>query len=966
MVYISTKKASDILGVSPTTMRRYADAGSLPVVRLSQSRHRRFAVSDVSKLLTDLSVRGDENGFHKKNSPSFAKPHPSHYLLHKYWGRKAHNIVENYVKRYTRKGDVVLDPFMGSGVVLIESAKAHRKAIGIDINPLSKFIVDGTTQKVNPEELAEVFGNILSQLEAAFEYYNMTKCLHCRLDSTIETTVWNETEPAVIRFRCPVHGVGVKVPSQSDKRVIREARTLFEDLEAAHELQYPKDEILKYVKRSGVSTIDALFTSRALVQLSHLLILIEKVEVQSVRDTLKLIFSSMLPNVSKMIPGDIEKGTYKSGWVISKFWVPKIHTERSVLHCLKLRFQSVFKGKKELKDLDESLIQSHIADSKKLALDDNSVDYIFTDPPYGESIAYLALSHFYNAWFKMLPEYSNEIIIDPYRKISKEDFARNIQKCFGEMYRVLKPNRFLSFTFHNRNLDVWKTILEACLKSGFTLKDIVFQPQAVSSGTQGINRKNTLYGDFIYTFQKPKKKKIHEGFKYFDNAYGFLVNTINSLLVSKGQVSTAELYEHIIPIIVKNHAYLDKDGKIIDLETLISNNFEYKKTEKGDRWRALSRVANTSRFTVVDLFAGAGGFSEGFKHAGFDIAVAVENDSRHSETYVHNHPNTRLIVDGVENISTSKRRGRFSISEFLRENHKSCNIIIGGPPCQGFSMAGSRIRRKRRFLSDRRNTLFLEYVNLVEDLNPEVFILENVPGILNYDNGAVKEEIISKFAELGYDVHAEILDASKYGIPQSRKRAFFIGNRLGIPSKTLFPNSQCDNETVSVWDAISDLPQIMSGEGGQVIKNNMMVPQSHYQQIMRLENEDCIFNHEAPTHSQATLDVMKLIKPGKGLKDLPKEFHTRSVHSGAYGRMEKDRPAFTLTTRLNTPSVGRITHPVLHRTITPREAARLQSFSDSYRFFGDVTTQGIQIGNAVPPLLAELIAKEIMKKAFDR
>ena len=166
---------------------------------------------------------------------------------------------------------------------------------------------------------------------------------------------------------------------------------------------------------------------------------------------------------------------------------------------------------------------------------------------------------------------------------------------------------------------------------------------------------------------------------------------------------------------------------------------------------------------------------------------------------------------------------------------------------------------------------------------------------------------------------------------------------------------------MSVWDAIGDLPQINSGAGAQVIKNTMKPAINRYQRTMRADSNGHIYNHQSPSHSEKTLSIMKLIKPGQGIKDLPKKFHTKSVHSGAYGRMEKNKPAFTLTTRLNTPSVGKITHPVLNRTITPREAARVQSFSDSFKFLGNVTTQGIQIGNAVPPLLAELIAIEIKK-----
>ena len=139
---------------------------------------------------------------------------------------------------------------------------------------------------------------------------------------------------------------------------------------------------------------------------------------------------------------------------------------------------------------------------------------------------------------------------------------------------------------------------------------------------------------------------------------------------------------------------------------------------------------------------------------------------------------------------------------------------------------------------------------------------------------------------------------------------------------------------------------------------------SHYQQIMRNTKDGKFFNHVASVHQGKTIDILKMIKPGQTMKDLPKDMQTKSVHSGAYGRMLKDEPSYTLTTRINTPSVGRITHPIDNRTITPREAARIQSFPDSYHFVGDITTVGMQIGNSVPPLLGKAIGDSIVNKIF--
>ncbi|MBZ1513123.1 DNA cytosine methyltransferase [Leuconostoc mesenteroides] len=372
------------------------------------------------------------------------------------------------------------------------------------------------------------------------------------------------------------------------------------------------------------------------------------------------------------------------------------------------------------------------------------------------------------------------------------------------------------------------------------------------------------------------------------------------------------------------------------------------------------------KIKALDLFAGAGGFSYGMERAGIDVVAAVEIDSKIAATYEENHPQTFMINSDVRKIAANHSDSGFEntivISDLFAGN--SVDIIFGGPPCQGFSMAGRRIRKDKPFFEDERNRLFLEFHRMVKNLNPKVFIIENVPGILNYDNGRVKQEIYEKFKSIGYDVSSRILSADRFGVPQKRKRAIFIGNRVGISSSELFPKETYDKQNaVTVWDAIGDLPSLNSGEGTEITKYNQSA-KTQYQRQMRNTVNDYFFNHVSSTHSEKTLKIMSLIKPGQTLKDLPKQFQTKSVHSGAYGRMKKYEPSYTLTTRINTPSVGRITHPIDNRTITPREAARIQSFPDSYHFLGDITTVGMQIGNSVPPLLAQAIGKSIVKKVF--
>lgn len=361
------------------------------------------------------------------------------------------------------------------------------------------------------------------------------------------------------------------------------------------------------------------------------------------------------------------------------------------------------------------------------------------------------------------------------------------------------------------------------------------------------------------------------------------------------------------------------------------------------------------KFNALDLFAGAGGFSQGMEDAGFDVIAAIEFNQQIAETYHYNHKNTELIVDDILNVKEEV------VADIFKKKNLSCDIIFGGPPCQGFSMAGRRIRSNISFLDDERNYLFKEFIRMVTFLNPKIFVIENVPGILNYNNGSVKSEIYETFGKLGYALHSKVLCAADFGVPQIRNRAIFIGNRIGVNPKDLFPiPSHNSDNYVTVRDAISDLPILEAGCGNEIVPYPINVSISEYQQKLR-SNSGVVYNHISSRHKPETLNILSMIKEGQTMKDLPENYHTKSVHSGAYGRMVFDKPAYTLTTRINTPSVGRITHPQQNRTITPREAARIQSFPDDYKFIGDITSIGMQIGNAVPPILAEKIGEQILK-----
>ena len=355
---------------------------------------------------------------------------------------------------------------------------------------------------------------------------------------------------------------------------------------------------------------------------------------------------------------------------------------------------------------------------------------------------------------------------------------------------------------------------------------------------------------------------------------------------------------------------------------------------------------------TIDLFAGCGGFSCGFEKAGYEITTAVEYDKAIAESYAFNHRNTKVLAEDIADVDNDKI--------FTRG---CAEVIIGGPPCQGFSMAGARIR-KNGFIDDPRNYLFRRYVDIVKTVRPKAFVIENVKGIRTLKNGEIFGEIIKSFSDpdnfdgQAYCVRYKLVKAREFGIPQARERMIIIGamkdfdiDELIGRAKSVITGEYPDFfEPVTVWQAISDLPAPTSD--GVVTG---LTPENSYQEFLR--NGGTTKNHICSRHSEKAINRMIRI----GIDENYTVLHERinSVHSGSYGRLNPDGIAPTVTTRFDTPSGGKFIHPYENRTITPREAARIQSFPDSFEFLGNKTVVCKQIGNAVPPKLAYVIAKMI-------
>lgn len=342
-------------------------------------------------------------------------------------------------------------------------------------------------------------------------------------------------------------------------------------------------------------------------------------------------------------------------------------------------------------------------------------------------------------------------------------------------------------------------------------------------------------------------------------------------------------------------------------------------------------------YNVLDLFCGAGGLSYGFEKAGFNILLGIDNDAKALETFKLNHNGAKTICANITEITYKE-----DILPLL--NGRTIDIIIGGPPCQGFSLSGPRS------FNDPRNRLYLSYIRLVEEIQPKAFVIENVPGLISLFNGEIKDNIIKAFSEMGYEVKYKILCASDYGVPQNRKRVIFVG----IKGKNNFEYPSIQVEKITCEMALSDLPPLIDTLGNDVQKY-ATEPQNAYQKLMRKNSFD-IKNHIAASHSEKVQHIISLVPDGGNYKDLPVEYRDSRNFHVAWTRFNSKKPAPTIDT-----GHRHHFHYKFNRVPTVRECARIQSFPDVFVFLGNKTQQFRQVGNAVPPIMAQRIAEQVHK-----
>jgi DNA (cytosine-5)-methyltransferase 1 len=349
----------------------------------------------------------------------------------------------------------------------------------------------------------------------------------------------------------------------------------------------------------------------------------------------------------------------------------------------------------------------------------------------------------------------------------------------------------------------------------------------------------------------------------------------------------------------------------------------------------------SNKLTAIDLFSGCGGFSFGFQQAGFHVMLGVDNTEVALKTFKYNHKNSNTLLLDLHLDN--------SIDAIVNDvNNRSVDVIIAGPPCQGFSLTGTRNE------DDERNTLFNAVFRLAKRIKPRALIIENVSGLMNLYGGKAKKQIEAECGKLGYTCNTKLLYAPDYGVPQIRKRVFFVAIQKELGAFA-FPEQVLQKENyIGCHEAIGDLPSLQDEIGSDVsVYENP--PFSDYQRMMR-NGTELLLNHIGTRHTDHVINVISQVPEGGNHKDLPAGVGDSRKFNEAWTRYHSKKPARTIDTGHRNHF-----HYKWNRVPTIRENARFQSFPDDFKFLGNKTEQNRQVGNAVPPLLGKAIAEQLKK-----
>jgi len=525
------------------------------------------------------------------NYPIIAKTHPPMYSMHKFWARKPHNVVAKYIETYSQKNDIVFDPFCGSGVSVIEALRLGRKAVGIDLDPIATFITRCSIISIDTAEFENTFDKIFEEIYAKYSKLYETLCSKCRSIAELYGVAWENGKPFEKVLNCPKCGRMRNKIDQYDLDKIEEIEKM--DIE----FWYPKNAELPPLKREKLTFVHELFTKRNLIVLSAIFNEIDKLQEGNLKELMKFVFSSALAQTTKMMPYVHETiGKICKGWTTHSYWVPPQHWELNVFHYLKSRFVEIkrgkeetnefLSGKKEAKNFAELLedgdyyVKTHSAleliDERfplKSLVHPNSVDYIFTDPPYGGSIQYFELSVLWASWLKLPIHFEDEITINKYQQKDFERYDRMLRQAFRQIYKTLRPNKYMTVTFHNTKIRIRNSLIRDVVFAGFDMEKIVYQPPAVVSAKASRQPYGSAIGDYYIRFKKPVQEKLKTEALIDEERYErVVVETVKRVLAERGEPTSYSYLLNFVDVELERNGLLL--GARIDIKDILEKHKE--------------------------------------------------------------------------------------------------------------------------------------------------------------------------------------------------------------------------------------------------------------------------------------------------------------------------------------------------------------------------------------------------------
>ena len=483
--------------------------------------------------------------------------HTPMYVMHKFFARKQEDVIREYIQTFSKKGDIVCDPFCGSGVMIGEAIRLRRKAIGIDINPVSIFITRNTLKHVSDiERIVEEFNRIATDIKTDITGLYRTTCRDCGKSVSAICFTWEDRVIKDVRYECSQHGRTISPVNNKDLQLLKKIENgkinHFFDKDANCRYWYPINRLYynnksPFLKKEQYNSVDELFSRRNIISLAKLYDRIKKIENSELQEIFKFAFSSMTHLASKMTPVRPSR-PFSSAWVQQSYWYCPHHMESNVWHLFKravLGRQGLIKAKENIftdfKDITEVVSFNELIKSKKngyLLIESSineveeikecSVDFVITDPPYGYSIQYGELLYMWGCWLQVMDNFPaiarKEIIANPRQKKTDVEYERMLTAAFKKIFQWLKPGGYCIVTFHNPNLKYRNILFRSVLLNGFEFEKIVYQPPPRASAKSLLQPFGSQRGDYFFRFKKPKKRK--------ELSYDFIeANQVEELIV---------------------------------------------------------------------------------------------------------------------------------------------------------------------------------------------------------------------------------------------------------------------------------------------------------------------------------------------------------------------------------------------------------------------------------------------------